>query len=246
MTRLPGLSRRTLLRSAAAASAVTGLTVAVAPASSAARSRVDRRAIQRLAASRRRALARIRAGHRSANGWEVETVVDDGGAIWTRPVAGSEASVAVRIGAAETVLLHVVRRWNYEVSSLLAGDVVGFRPVGRGRGPESDHGSGTAVDILPGSLPAGTRDGLLPAQVAVVRDILEDCEGVVRWGATHAHLIRRTSPSPCRPGTTSWHGWPRRSGPGTRRRASAPGCSSPRTDRGSAARGAAVPGRQRP
>jgi hypothetical protein len=182
MTRLPGLSRRTLLRSAAAASAVTGLTVAVAPASSAARSRVDRRAIQRLAASRRRALARIRAGHRSANGWEVETVVDDGGAIWTRPVAGSEASVAVRIGAAETVLLHVVRRWNYEVSTLRAGDVVGFRPVGRGRGPESDHGSGTAVDILPGSLPAGTRDGLLPAQVAVVRDILEDCEGVVRWG----------------------------------------------------------------
>jgi hypothetical protein len=182
MTRLPGLSRRTLLRSAAAASAVTGLMVAVAPASSAARSRVDRRAVERLAASRRRALARIRAGHRSANGWEVETVADDGGAIWTRPVAGSEASVAVRIGAAETVLLHVVRRWNYEVSSLLAGDVVGFRPVGRGRGPESDHGSGTAVDILPGSLPAGTRDGLLPAQVAVVRDILEDCEGVVRWG----------------------------------------------------------------
>ncbi|MGE7388375.1 hypothetical protein ACQKM2_23195 [Streptomyces sp. NPDC004126] len=47
---------------------------------------------------------------------------------------------------------------------------------------ESNRLSGTAIAIRPLLYPAGARDGCFPAELTVVRDILADCEGVVRWG----------------------------------------------------------------
>jgi hypothetical protein len=79
----------------------------------------------------------------------------------------------------QTVLAHVVRRFNYEVDTLAPGDVVGCRPAGVVvTGHESNHGSGTAVDIRPGWYPPGA-EALFPHERAVVRDIVRECRGVV-------------------------------------------------------------------
>lgn len=117
----------------------------------------------------------------SANGWTVQANTDRDSQVWTRPVSGTGLGVPVWIGDVETVLVHVVRRFHYEVQELAAVDLAGWRPVkGLRRGqPESNLASGTAVRIRPG---AGAKGSLFPLQVDAVRDILADCEGVVRWG----------------------------------------------------------------
>ncbi|MFF3336190.1 M15 family metallopeptidase [Streptomyces sp. NPDC002888] len=119
----------------------------------------------------------------SANGWPIATTPPDAdGTVWTCPVPGTGFGVEVAIGDVETILVHVVRRFHYEVETLRADDVSGYRPPARTKGYETNHASGTAVDIRPDSYPAGTRGGFFAPQLAVIRDILTDCEGAVKWG----------------------------------------------------------------
>ncbi|WP_329051963.1 hypothetical protein OG873_21425 [Streptomyces violaceus] len=128
---------------------------------------------------------RVQAGSRSHNGWEMENVADDGGTVYTRPVPGTPLKdVAVRMGDVETLLVHLVRRFHYEVDALRRDDVVGWHdPSGVGKGrPESNLASGTAVRIRPGFYPSGARGGFSPQQEVVIRDILAELDGVVRWG----------------------------------------------------------------
>src|SRR5690606_26733482 len=47
---------------------------------------------------------------------------------------------------------------------------------------ESNYLSGTAIAIRPDSYPLGAKDGLFPHELVVVRDILAECDGIVRWG----------------------------------------------------------------
>ncbi|AXE87267.1 hypothetical protein C1703_19925 [Streptomyces sp. Go-475] len=128
---------------------------------------------------------RVLAGSRSHNGWQMENVADDGGTVYTRPVPGTPLKgVAMRMGDVETVLVHLLRRFHYEVDALRRGDVVGWHDpseVARAR-PESNLASGTAVRIRPGSYPRGVRGGFFPQQEVVIRDILAELDGVVRWG----------------------------------------------------------------
>lgn len=115
----------------------------------------------------------------------MEKLVDDRGNIYTRPVPGTPLDgVAVRMGDVETVLVHLIRRFHYEIDELRRGDVVGWRsPTAvRKRLPESNQASGTAVQIRPGHYPVGTRGGFYPQQQMVIRDILAELDGVVRWG----------------------------------------------------------------
>ena len=88
-----------------------------------------------------------------------------------RPVAveGTGLSVRLLAGPAATVLVYVARRFHYEIDTLGAGDLVG-------------DPAGTAIDIRPGFYPAGVTGGFLPHQVIVIRDILAECDGMVRWG----------------------------------------------------------------
>ncbi|MEV0782982.1 twin-arginine translocation signal domain-containing protein [Streptomyces sp. NPDC050423] len=128
---------------------------------------------------------RTRHGRPSPNGWEMELATDRGGAVWTRPVPGTPIKgVTVRIGDVETVLVHLIRRFHYEVDVLRAGDVVGWRRPGEVRRglAEANQASGTAVQIRPGHHPLGAKGGYFPQQEAVVRDILAELDGVVRWG----------------------------------------------------------------
>ena len=80
--------------------------------------------------------------------------------------------------------MHVIRRFHYEISGPGKPDVVTYlRHVQvRRASPESNHASGTAVAIRPGWYPPGVRGGFFPHEVTVIRDILAECEGVVRWG----------------------------------------------------------------
>jgi hypothetical protein len=92
-----------------------------------------------------------------------------------RPVAveGTGLSVRLLAGPAATVLVHVARRFHYEIDTLGAGDLVG-------------DSSGTAIDIRPGFYPVGVTGGFLPHQVIVIRDILAECDGMLRWGGDNA------------------------------------------------------------
>ncbi|MGW2525230.1 hypothetical protein ACWC09_51565 [Streptomyces sp. NPDC001617] len=117
----------------------------------------------------------------SANGWTIQTNADRDSQVWTRPVSGTGLGVPVWIGDVETVLVHVVRRFHYEVQELAVVDLAGWRPAKglRRNLPESNLASGTAVRIRPG---AGAKGSLFPLQMDAVRGILADCQGVVRWG----------------------------------------------------------------
>lgn len=117
----------------------------------------------------------------SANGWALQANVDVDSQVWTRSVAGTGLSVPVWIGDVEAILLHVARRFHYEIEELPPIDLVGWRPAAEVDPalPESNLASGTAVRIRPGSRVKG---GFFPLQELVLRDILADCEGVVRWG----------------------------------------------------------------
>ncbi|MFJ3985623.1 hypothetical protein [Streptomyces fungicidicus] len=132
---------------------------------------------------------RLRTGRPSANGWQMQKAADADGDIVTTSVAGTGLSVALRTGDTETVLTHVVRRFHYEVDALGTGGEpdalegwVAPSAVRDSRRPESNQASGTAVVIRPGSYPPGVRDCFTEGQRLVVRDILADTEGVVRWG----------------------------------------------------------------
>nr|MDT0659501.1 hypothetical protein [Micromonospora sp. DSM 115978] len=136
-----------------------------------------------------------RAAEVSANGWRI-----DPGAIATYRVEGSAASVALRDGAAAVVLLHVARRWHYEIAPLDTGEGGGIaghtaRRVVRASF-ESNYLSGTAVALHPTAYPVGGGERLWPHQEAIVRDILVDCAGTVVWGGdlspatpSHFHVV---------------------------------------------------------
>ncbi|MEU1054504.1 M15 family metallopeptidase [Streptomyces sp. NPDC005876] len=123
------------------------------------------------------AAERTWSGGRSKNGWQVLKTAK------SFRVEGSDRSVQLADGDAATVLLHVVRRINYEMYSLRSGDVHGWTDDRKVKEEyESNHLSGTAVAIRPAAYPVGSKGNLYPNELVVVRDILTELDGVVAWG----------------------------------------------------------------
>lgn len=184
------ISRRRALSTAAgvaaASFATTGLLAAPATAAPQPLKNDElKKALRSLEARRRRILT----GRSSANRWEMQKAVDAGGDIVTRPVPGTGLDIAVRTGDVGTVLVHVIRRFHYEIDALgLPGEPrpiegwVAPSTVRDSRLPQSNQASGTAVVIRPNSYPPGVRGGYTAGQQLVIRDIIADTEGVVRWG----------------------------------------------------------------
>ncbi|KUN25058.1 hypothetical protein AQJ23_16915 [Streptomyces antibioticus] len=136
-------------------------------------------------------------GEVSANGWRI-----DPSSVTAHHVQGSDASLGLRRGDAGAVLLHVARRWHYEIAALDTGEGGGVtghttrRTVGADF--ESNHLSGTAVALHPTAYPLNGSEGLWPYQETIVRDILADCDGTVVWGGdltpvkvSHFHIAAR-------------------------------------------------------
>jgi hypothetical protein len=116
----------------------------------------------------------------SANGWPI-----DPGAVAVFPVSGAARTVALHRDAA-AVLLHVARRWHYEVQPLTEGrhTVTGHTTDRRVAADwESNHLSGTAICLHPHAWPIGGAESMGRREKLIVRDILADCAGLVRWGA---------------------------------------------------------------
>ncbi|MFD4525169.1 twin-arginine translocation signal domain-containing protein [Streptomyces sp. NPDC058470] len=180
------ISRRTALRRVAfvAAGVAIGSQVLSSPAHAAEKGPDPDKLREQIRKAQERN-KRVLSGISSKNGWEMEKVVDKHGHIYTRPVPGTPlVGIQVRMAEVETVLVHVVSRFHYEIDTLREGDVVGWRTPGSVRKglAESNLASGTAVRIRPGSYPSGVRGGFYPMEELVIRDVLAECEGVVRWG----------------------------------------------------------------
>ncbi|GAB2955347.1 hypothetical protein GCM10027280_49730 [Micromonospora polyrhachis] len=133
----------------------------------------------------------------SANGWRI-----DPAAIATYRVEGAGVSIALRQGQAAAVLLHVARRWHYEIGPLDTGEGGGVTAHTSQRTVradfESNYLSGTALALHPTAYPLGGSERLWPHQEAIVRDILVDCDGTVVWGGdltpaklSHFQLVAR-------------------------------------------------------
>ncbi|MFI0367614.1 hypothetical protein ACH35V_07020 [Actinomadura sp. 1N219] len=184
------LTRRAALQRAAfiAAGAAVGSQFLAGPGYASARNpelNKLREAVKRAEERARQRKEHVSTGIPSKNGWEMEKVADDRGHIYTRPAPGTPIEVQVRMGEVETILVHVIRRFHYEVDTLLSNeDVVGWRAphTVRRNLAESNQASGTAVQIRPGHYPASARGGFYPQQELVIRDILAELDGVVRWG----------------------------------------------------------------
>lgn len=115
--------------------------------------------------------------------------VEGEGAIIQHPIPGTALNVLVRTGDVGTILVHVIRRFHYEIDALgLPGEpnpVEGWLKPSEVRDsalPESNQASGTAVVIRPGSYPPQVRGGLDASQQLIIRDIIADTENMVRWG----------------------------------------------------------------
>jgi hypothetical protein len=127
-------------------------------------------------------------GITSENGWPIQNGL--GNPIPAHKIQGSDAIVAVLPGAVATVLGHVARRFHYEIDTLRTGDLRGHTTDRTVTAPfESNYLSGTAIAIFAHRYPVGVRGGLFPHEEKVVRDILAECHGVVRWGGDN-----RTAP----------------------------------------------------
>ena len=117
----------------------------------------------------------------SANGWPIaQANATD------HRVTGSTATVALRPGITAAVLLHVARRWHYEIAALdshRGASITGFtteRTVAARF--ESNYLSGTALAICPTAYPVNGVEPMPPHLQTIIRDILADCEGTVAWG----------------------------------------------------------------
>ncbi|MEU6862166.1 hypothetical protein ABZ924_02620 [Streptomyces sp. NPDC046876] len=116
-------------------------------------------------------------GGKTANGWPVVKTVP------THLIEGSSVSVPVLDGDVATILLHLARRFHYEVDSLRQGEVTGHSGDRKVAQPyESNYLSGTAIAIRPQAYPAGAQGGLYPHELVIVRDILTELDGAVAWG----------------------------------------------------------------
>lgn len=114
----------------------------------------------------------------SQNGWPVVPDVP------VTAVEGSDLAVAVLPGDVATTLVYCARRFRYELGcSLAPGDITGHTTDRRVVADyESNHLSGTAITIRQSAYPRGAEGGFFAHELVVLRDILAECEGVVRWG----------------------------------------------------------------
>lgn len=120
---------------------------------------------------------------KSQNGWPAgETGELDRGF----SVAGATFPGGVRRGEVSTVLRYVAEQFHARVEALVPGWCWGYnhRPV-TGGSALSNHASGTAIDINAPRHPYGKRDTFTPAQRAVIRQILDEVGGTVRWGGDY-------------------------------------------------------------
>jgi hypothetical protein len=118
----------------------------------------------------------------SANGW----IANDRGVIASYQLPGGK--VAIRAGDASIVLLWVANQFHGRVEKLSWPGVWGYceRSIRGSSTTLSNHASGTALDLNAPKHPLGKVGTFSADQVRAIREILNFCEGVVRWGGDYS------------------------------------------------------------
>lgn len=118
----------------------------------------------------------------SQNGWPVATV----GQQDRSAVHGVTVPNGVLAGDVATVLHHLMDRFHREVEPLRFGSCWGwFVKSIEGSSSISNHASGTAIDLNAPDHPMGVRGTFSSAKRAAIHRILDDLDGVVRWGGDY-------------------------------------------------------------
>lgn len=118
----------------------------------------------------------------SQNRWPVYTSGSHGDLVAIPNVTGR-----VRSGAPAAILGYVARRFNETVEAVRRDWSWGYayRAVRGQTSGYSNHASATAIDLNAPRHPLGAKGTFSAAQVRAIRQILGDCEGVVRWGGDY-------------------------------------------------------------
>ena len=124
----------------------------------------------------------------SQNGWPASS---DKSAlsIITPTVPGTNVDFpqGIRGGDVETVLMYVAEQFHKNVEPLHDGWCWGyFYKQIEGSSQLSNHASGTALDLNAPNHPMGSSGTFSGAKVSSIRNILNFCEGVVRWGGDYS------------------------------------------------------------
>ncbi len=137
-----------------------------------------------------------RPGATSANGWPIAALKES-------RIEGSNLTMLALPGPVTVLLTHLVRRYLYEIDHTVAQHELlgGNAAVQRGGAIHaSTYRSGTALAIRPAWYPVGVAGGYCARDTMVLRDILADFNGVLRWGgdmrpAYEAHFQIDVPPS---------------------------------------------------
>jgi D-alanyl-D-alanine carboxypeptidase len=120
----------------------------------------------------------------SQNGWPIEPAQRSPMTLFGVPFGD------VRDGDVRTVLSYVATRFHQEVEHLVAGQCGAYNPRHiAGASFWSNHASATAIDINWGKHVQGVRGTFTAAQHTGVVNIVNACDGVVRWGGTYTGTV---------------------------------------------------------
>lgn len=132
------------------------------------------------------------------NGWPV--LAPSSSLIVPLTVAGRSFPGGVRSGAVKTLLWYLATQYHLRVESLYYG-ATDKDDWGYANRPPSNHASASAIDVNATTNPQGVEHSHTYAQELVIRAILRECGGVVRWGRDF-----RSTPDPMhfdlKPGST--------------------------------------------
>jgi murein L,D-transpeptidase YcbB/YkuD len=125
----------------------------------------------------------------SYNGWLASRNPADFGGLAKLVVAGESFAPGVRAGDVHTVLQHVAEQLHRRVEPVVRGDWhqaddwgYSYRANVNNPSQLSCHASGTAIDYNATRHPNGKRGTFTAKQVAEIRQIIAEVDGVVRWG----------------------------------------------------------------
>ena len=99
--------------------------------------------------------------------------------------------LAMRKGDVSTVLQYVATRFHHEVEALIWPGNWGYAFRANVNSPSSlsNHSSGTAIDLNAPLHPNGVRGTFTATKIRAVRAILDDCDGVIRWGEDYSRTV---------------------------------------------------------
>ena len=122
----------------------------------------------------------------SQNGWPVASAEEQD----RDPIFGNvKVPNGVLKGDVAIIFRYVAKRFDETVESLRAGTCWGwFVKKIEGSNTYSNHASGTAIDLNADRHPMGipASQNMTPRQIAACRQIVADCEGVIRWGGDYS------------------------------------------------------------